>query len=174
MSDHIAELATNIRRNLKHMAQTVNDRDTPYSGELLDYINHMDTIAQQIETDAQKAQPPCGADVAVPALAILIDSALDHYTPHMVAIPSAKWSEAMALLASQPAAPVATATVAVPDGFVLVPKRPTVDMLTAMMDAYGSGTGSCGEATGHDMSDAIDAYAALLAASAQPSKKEGE
>ena len=42
------ETATNIRRNVKHMAaelEVSNDRDS----RLLDYLNHIDTLAQEIE-----------------------------------------------------------------------------------------------------------------------------
>lgn len=43
------ETATNIRRNVKHMAAELevgNDRDS----RLLDYLNHIDTLAQEIES----------------------------------------------------------------------------------------------------------------------------
>lgn len=45
---HIEELATNIRRNIKHMVRDLNAGDQHHS-VLLDYLNHIDTLAQQIE-----------------------------------------------------------------------------------------------------------------------------
>lgn len=41
------ELACNIRRNLKHLAADM--AELPDAGRYYDYINHMDTLAQQIE-----------------------------------------------------------------------------------------------------------------------------
>jgi hypothetical protein len=45
----VAELTANIRRNIRHMdleLEPGNDRD----GRLIDYLAHMDSIAQEIET----------------------------------------------------------------------------------------------------------------------------
>jgi hypothetical protein len=44
-SPSTAELATNIRRNCRHMRADTED------SKLLDYIDHIDTLAQQIEGD---------------------------------------------------------------------------------------------------------------------------
>ncbi len=44
-----SELAKNIRRNLKHMHRLLNVGDERDS-QLIDLVNHMDTLAQQIET----------------------------------------------------------------------------------------------------------------------------
>lgn len=46
----VAELTKNMRRNIRHMHADLkpgNDRDS----RLIDYLNHMDDIAQQIETE---------------------------------------------------------------------------------------------------------------------------
>ena len=51
----------------------------------------------------------------------------------------------------------------VADGFVMVPVVPAADTLNAMLEAFGSGAGSSGEHTGHDIGDAIEAYRAILA-----------
>ena len=63
----------------------------------------------------------------------------------------------------------APAPAQVPDGYVLVPKVPTGDMLAAMIEAFGSGAGSYGEHAGHDAGDAADAFAAMIA---EAQKKE--
>jgi len=45
----IAELTANIRRNIRHMHAEIDvgsDRD----GRFADYLNHMDTLAQEIQT----------------------------------------------------------------------------------------------------------------------------
>lgn len=54
-----------------------------------------------------------GTGGASRALDLLTQSALDHYTPHMVCIPAEKWAEAMALLNANKSAPAT----AVPDGW---------------------------------------------------------
>lgn len=51
------ELATNIRRNIKHIVRDINAGDQHVS-VLLDYLNHTDTMAQKIETELDTTCPP--------------------------------------------------------------------------------------------------------------------
>lgn len=54
------ELATNIRRNLRHLARDMAGLAEAH--RFIDYINHMDTLAQQIENAT--ATPPADAALA--------------------------------------------------------------------------------------------------------------
>lgn len=45
------ELASSIRRNLRHLASAVHAPGLPDPSAMLDYINHMDTLAEQIESE---------------------------------------------------------------------------------------------------------------------------
>lgn len=61
----ILELATNIRRNIKHMSQLLNvgeDRDS----QLIDLANHIDTLAQQIED----IENPCDCDKCIDGMTL--------------------------------------------------------------------------------------------------------
>lgn len=53
-------------------------------------------------------------------------------------------------------------------GFVLVPTRPTKEMIDAGMEGLGPCVGSCGEASPPERTDFRDCYVAMLAAAPQP------
>lgn len=47
-SNAAQETATNIRRNLKHMHRLLHPEEEGH-GALIDFVNHIDALAQQIE-----------------------------------------------------------------------------------------------------------------------------
>lgn len=107
-----------------------------------------------------KAQPPCGADGAVLSHAELAevihvlvsdDSAPDYADRYFAIV---RRLDALTLLAAQPAAPVAPATAAVPDGFVRVPAKCSRAMEGAFEDCA---------ARGYEMAETY--WEAMLAAS---------
>lgn len=102
------------------------------------------------DREAQIAEP-----AASRALDMLTSAALDHYTPHMVCVPSTAWSEAMRVANAAPAAAAAAAAQdVVRDGFTLVENKA---LSTARM-ALAHATTTHGELYRH-------AYESLLAAS---------